>query len=139
MNLYVVDASVAAKWFFEEIHAEASQQLLEDRYYLHAPDFFLMEIDSLLCKRIRRKEINEREGQKIRAALRQFPIQYHPFQNMLDLAYEIANRTGHSVYDCLYIALAALLQGQMVTADRRLYDGLAHGPFARYVRWVSEE
>jgi predicted nucleic acid-binding protein len=42
------------------------------------------------------------------------------------------------VYDSLYVALAMLLGAPMVTADRRLYDALAAGPFAKYVAWVED-
>src|SRR5438046_9849081 len=35
-----VDASVALKWFVEEIHAEAARCLLDDQYALYAPDLF---------------------------------------------------------------------------------------------------
>ena len=50
MSLYVVDASVAAKWFIEEVHAEAALALLRESNRLHAPDFLLVEMDGLLCK-----------------------------------------------------------------------------------------
>jgi predicted nucleic acid-binding protein len=57
---------------------------------------------------------------------------------LLDSAYEIANQTRQSIYDCLYVSLARLLNGQMVTADRRIYDGLADGLFAEHGVWVQD-
>jgi predicted nucleic acid-binding protein len=47
-------------------------------------------------------------------------------------------QTGQSMYDCLYVALAALLKDRMVTADRRLYDALKDGPLRKHVAWVGE-
>ena len=38
----------------------------------------------------------------------------------------------------LYLALAIHLDGQMVTEDRRLYDGLTNGPLAKHILWVED-
>ena len=137
MSSFVVDASVAAKWLFEEAHTEEALRLLDGRNRLHAPDFLLIEVDNIICKRIRRGKIGEDGGREARAGLRRFPVQHHASQGLLDPAYEIANRTRRSLYDCLYLALAVMLDMRMVTADRRLYDGLADGPFAKHVMWVE--
>lgn len=138
MTVYVVDASVAAKWIFEEVHTNDALRLLDNRNQLHAPDFFLVEVSNVVCKRIRRKEISDEEGHESYAALRQFPVRTHSFSLLLDPAFEIAIRTKQSLYDCLYIALATLIGGYMVTADRRLYNGLAGGPFSNYVHWLED-
>lgn len=138
MNPYIVDASVAAKWFTEEKQSEISLTLLFGQTQLHAPDFFLLEMDSVFCKWIRRGIVTVKEADDIRSALKKSQIEFHPFLPLIDTAYAIANRSRQSVYDCLYIALAVLLKGKMVTADRRLYNGLAKGQFAKYVLWVED-
>jgi len=137
LSVYVVDASVAAKWFARERHAESSLGLLSEGNRLHAPDFFVLEMDSVLCKWIRRGVIAEAEGDEIRSALERLPIQKHPFSVLRDSAYRIANRTGRGLYDCLYVALAALVGGPMVTADRSLYEGIRKGRLAEHVLWVG--
>ena len=134
----IVDASVAAKWFFEEVHTEAALRLLDPRHRLYAPDFFLVEVDNVVCKRVRRDECSVAEGRKVRAALRQVPVQTHPAVALLDPAYEIAIRTDQNLYDCLYVALAMLVKGRMVTADRRFYEALAAGPLAKHRLWVED-
>ena len=138
MSVFVVDASVAAKWVFPESHTENSLRLLTGQNRLHAPDFLFAELDNVVCKRIRLGEISQVEGNRVREALRRFPIQTHSFLPLLDPGYEIAVRSGRSLYDCLYVALAVLLDGQMVTADRRLYKGLAGGPLSKSILWVEE-
>lgn len=50
MSILVVDAGVAAKWFFDEPLSDEAARLLDPSYELHAPDFFLLEIDNVLCK-----------------------------------------------------------------------------------------
>ena len=138
MSTYIVDASVAAKWFMEEADSNAAARLLADGHWLHAPDYLLIKIDSVISKRIRRKEMSEEDGRKVRTAFRQFPIQSHNFLSLLDPAYEIAISTGQAIYDCLYVALATQLDAPMVTADRRFYRALAHGPFAGQLLWVQD-
>lgn len=138
MSVLIVDASVAAKWFFKEDNGEEALSVLDENNELHAPDFLLLELDSIICKWVRRGAVDAAEGIEIRAALRRYPVQHHPFTSFLDSAFTIASQTGQSIYDCLYVALAAVLHGRMVTADRRFYDALKGGPFKKYVVWVGD-
>ena len=48
----------------------------------------------------------------------------HPTSPLVTPAFDIVDRTGRTVYDCLYLALAAKLSGVMVTADEKLANGL---------------
>ncbi|MFH1091272.1 MAG: type II toxin-antitoxin system VapC family toxin [Pseudomonadota bacterium] len=138
MNVIIVDASIAAKWFIEENYGQAALSVLNDNNQLHAPDFMLLEMDNIICKWIRRRSIDTREAVDLRIALRQYPIKLHPFLSCLDPAFAIAVQTGQSVYDSLYVALATLLEGRMVTADRRLYDLVKNSRFKKYVVWVGD-
>ncbi|MFZ0930313.1 MAG: type II toxin-antitoxin system VapC family toxin [Syntrophobacteraceae bacterium] len=139
MSIYVVDASVAVKWFFDEPLSDESTRLLDASYVLHAPDLFLIEIDSVLCKKIRRGEISEGEAQEIRSAVDIFPLQKHPFRLLLDSAFELAVQTQSSPYDCLYLILAISLGAQMVTADRRFYDSISRSQLAiGSLCWVED-
>ena len=138
MSVYVVDASVATKWFITEPHAAAALSLLEGNNELHVPDFFLLELDNVVCKWIRRGVITNVEGDETRSALGRIPFHTHSSAGLRDPAYAIANETGCTFYDCLYVALAILLGAQMVTADQRLYNALPNGPFAEHVLWVED-
>jgi len=138
MSVFVVDASVAAKWFFNEEDAVNALSVLHEGNQLHAPDFLRLEMDSILCKWVRRGTVGAADARDIRDTFRRYPIEYHPFASLQDSAYAIATQAGRSVYDCLYVALAALLKAKMVTADRRLHDALKDGPFKRHVVWVGD-
>lgn len=137
MSVLIVDASVAAKWFIEEEYGEAALSVIREGNQLHAPDFLLLEMDSIICTWVRRGAITPDEGWDVRNALRQYPIRHHPCISLLDSAYVIATRTGQTIYDCVYIALSAALKGRMVTADRKLCDALKSGPFKQHVVWVG--
>ena len=138
MSVFIVDASVAAKWFIDEEYSEAALSVLKEKNKLHAPDFLFLEIDSIICKWIRRGIVTTEEAVELRDALRRYPIQNHPFASYLNSAFAIANETKQSIHDCLYVALAALLKAKMVTADRRLYDGIRSGWFKKHVVWVED-
>jgi predicted nucleic acid-binding protein len=138
MSLYVVDSSVAAKWFFLEPHSEEALTLLDNRHELHAPDLLLMEVDSVVCKRIRTREITVRLGREIRAALRRSPVRFHPSEPLLEPAFELAVDTRQSIYDCVFLALAILLRGQMATADRRFFNSMHASRYADAVCWVAD-
>jgi len=141
MSLYVVDSSVAAKWFFPEPHNEEALALLDDRHELHAPDLLLMEVDNVVCKRIRSREITVRIGREIQAALRRASVRLvrlHPSEPLLEPAFELAVATEQSIYDCAFLALAVLLQGQMVTADKRFLQSVRASRYAGFVCWVAD-
>lgn len=52
-------------------------------------------------------------------------------------ALELALLFERSVYDSLYVCLASLLNYQLVTADRRLYNALASA-FAQTMLWIED-
>ena len=138
MSPLVVDSSVAAKWFVREEHTESARRVLDECDQLHAPHFFLLEMHSIFCKWIRRGHMSQDEGDSIRSALPRYPVQIHASSSLVDPAYAIASRTGRSFYDCVYVSLAERLGCPVVTADRRLCEGLADGPFAKHVLWVED-
>ena len=138
MSVYVVDASIAAKWFLNESHSDEACLVLHSGHELHAPDFFLLEMDNLLAKHVRRGSIASKDAADIRDALRRFDISYHSFAPLLDDTYELADAIRQSPYDCLYVVLAVLLNGRLVTADRRLCQVLARTRLAEHVLWVEE-
>jgi predicted nucleic acid-binding protein len=134
----VIDASVAAKWFLDEVLCEESRGMLHRGHSLHAPDFLLLEMGSVFLKRIRRGDITPDDADVARSMLRQLPVEYHGFTPFLDRAYEVAYLTGQSIYDSLYVALALLLDAQVITADRRLYEGLKNGLFRKHIVWIED-
>jgi predicted nucleic acid-binding protein len=48
-----------------------------------------------------------------------------PIEDLVQRALELAIDSQHPVYDCLYVALAEELPGDLVTADERLYRAFA--------------
>jgi predicted nucleic acid-binding protein len=65
MKTFVVDASVAIKWFLPEIHSEAALRLRNANYELHVPKFLHLEIGNVLCKKQRQTELTQEESSLI--------------------------------------------------------------------------
>jgi predicted nucleic acid-binding protein len=138
MTLYVVDVSVAAKWFLPEIHSDAALRLCHADSRLHVPGLFDLEFSNIVCKRIRRQEISTEDGYEILQAIAKIPMTRHPDNSLLSSAFELANQTYRSLYDCLYLALAVNLKAHMVTADHKFYENVSQGPLKIYLSWVED-
>ena len=138
MSVYVVDASVAVKWFLLEVHSDAAFRLRDPSYTLHVPAFFILEFGNVVCKKIRRGEITLEESLVMLQDVHHIPMQHHPDEALFPRAFELANETRHSLYDCLYLALAVLLGGKLVTADRKFYDALQIDFLSKHLCWVED-
>ena len=134
----IVDASIAVKWFIPELQWEYAARL-QSTPDLFAPDFMQLECANVLTKKVRRGEIDRETANQIQQQLQWTPIQLYPWQELLGEATMIAHDTHRSLYDCLYVALAHQLNGEMVTADRKLYVSLKGDPqWGRHLLWIEE-
>ena len=138
MTRYVVDASVGIKWFLPEIHSEAAGRLPLLKASLHVPAFFHLELSNVLSKRIRRDELAPEEGEAILKELQRIPLQKHSNERLMRPAFALAVQPGRSFYDCLYLALAEALDGQVVTADRKFCYSLAPSRYGKRILWVED-
>jgi predicted nucleic acid-binding protein len=129
----VVDASVALKWFVNEPEAVQARRLLSGTYSLRVPDLIYGEIGNALWKRVRRKEITIDQGEQVLNALASIPWSVHPTSSLAPAAFGIAVRTGCTMYDGLYVALAVGGGALLVTADEKLVRQLSQTPLAAHV------
>ncbi|MSP62578.1 MAG: PIN domain-containing protein [Myxococcales bacterium] len=139
MSRRVVDASVALKWFFPEVHSDAAARLLDGPHDLVAPDLLGPEVGNVLWKRVRRGEITSAEAQQVWRAFAAIPIEIRPSRPLIDAAMEIGIREKRSVHDSLYLALALAETCRLVTADRKFYLAIAGGPLADSIVWVEDD
>ena len=134
----VVDASVAIKWFLPEIHSEAASLVLETKCELMAPDLIWVEVGSILWKKVIRKEINVQEAEGILKDFLRFPVQTPGSKFLLNSAWQLANGSGATVYDSLYLALARYHGCPLVTADRKFYEVTTKKTAGSSVIWVED-
>jgi predicted nucleic acid-binding protein len=120
----VIDASVAAKWYFPEPGNDAADGLLAKRTTgereLLAPDLIVPEFTNVLWKHFRRQDCSREAAEAILALWevdRPSLVASSLFSNQ---AFQLATVLDQSVYDCFYLALALAIEAPLVTADRRL-------------------
>jgi len=139
--LICVDASVAAKWLFEEEHSAQADLLLrtalEQRQPIIAPPLLLSEVLNIIRQRIRQGGLTLDEGQALLAQFLAIPISRQVPEALYGRALAIADEHNlPAVYDAHYVALAETLQATLWTADQRLLRAL--GNRRPFVRWLGD-
>lgn len=127
MNRAVLDASVAIKWYVPEVHSDKARKVLaalSQGLTLHAPDLIYPEFGNILWKKERLGELTRDDANQVLTAFTAVPKTIHKSETLLPAALEIATLSGRTVYDSLYLALAAHLDTVVITADLRLYNAL---------------
>jgi predicted nucleic acid-binding protein len=87
---YVVDASVAVKWFVPEIHSETAARLLDETQELIAPDLLLPEFGNILWKKVQKGEITPETSRQILQNFKAVTLQTCPSEPLLELAVDMA-------------------------------------------------
>ena len=134
---YVVDASVAIKWYVPEIYEQEATKILQGNHLLHVPELIYPEFASILWKKVRRGEINATEGQQIITAFSKQRLFPHSHQQLVQSAYTGAEATGQTAYDWMYLALAISLSCEFVTADEKFYQALKSTPLQKNLLWIG--
>jgi predicted nucleic acid-binding protein len=141
VSLFVIDASVAAKWFLparDETLVDEALSLLtgytEGRFRFLVPDLFWAEFANILWKAARQGRCSKTAAAQAVALMKIRNLPTIPTRLIADQAFSIAADFDRTVYDCLYVVLAVLSKAQLITADERLANSLAaHLP----VKWLG--
>lgn len=134
----VVDASVAIKWFVPEIRAEAARRLLREGITLLASDLIWAEVANALWRKWRKKELSAEDVEGILNDFRRYPLHICSGESLYDVAWPVAQGSGRTFYDSLYLALAMSNGCPMVTADLRFYNAIKDTPWGRHCLWVED-
>jgi len=135
----VIDASVGVKWFVPETHSGEADMLLGDGFRRHVPVLFFTEVAQTLWKKIRlRRELSDENGREICRRLLLMPLEVHPTDFVLEMAFGIALDTGRTVYDSIYLATARAMNCELVTADLRLYNAAQGTSLATSLIWIAD-
>ncbi|PWU02923.1 MAG: hypothetical protein C5B51_20095 [Terriglobia bacterium] len=127
--LWVIDASVTAKWFIPELHKDKADQLLRDymsdQIELIGPDLLIPEMGNLLSSRCKRGDITPAEAAESYGLFLSLNIPMRPSSTLGLAALGLAISERRSVYDMLYVALAEQSSCNFVTADQKLVNALS--------------
>jgi predicted nucleic acid-binding protein len=135
---YVIDASVAAKWFIPEAGSEAALAYLDDEHKLLAPDLLWPELGNVLWKKARRGELSADEARDVLDLARRAPLLTRPSGPLTPAALELALALDCTVYDGLYLALAVQSDSVLITADEALKRRVAGTDIDESIRVLGE-
>lgn len=123
---YVVDASVAFKWYLMEADEDRAGRLLlaaqRQELSLFAPDLLALEVANIAWKRYRRGDLSVEEACGVVDEILAAPVANIGSASVLRRATEIATTLSCTVYDSLYLALARTYDALLITGDRRLCE-----------------
>lgn len=136
--IVVVDASVAAKWLFLEPGSEEALHILESFEHFIVPDLFRIELDAIITKKLRRRELTIDEAMAKKMEAGRFPLQVVSYHSIRDTAFDLSSTLPVTLYDATYIATALVRKGIFVTADERLVHGCSTTPLNKRVQSIYE-
>jgi predicted nucleic acid-binding protein len=140
---YVIDASVALKWFLSEEESDGADALFEaflrNRIELLAPDVLLLEVANALWKQTAiLKLLRPEDVISIFHDFVTLPLNLQASNPLASRALELALKFHHPIYDTLYCALAIENDCEFVTADKVLVSKLSgHLPFVRFLSTIK--
>lgn len=120
MNRYVVDASLAIKWFLPDNYQKEATSYLIQSDLLFAPSYLKVEFDSILSKWCRSGRLNYEKAIGIRSVFNQIQISYFGFETLSHISFDVASKNSVTYYDALYLCTAKLKKCEMITFDRKL-------------------
>lgn len=139
MSVFVVDASLVVKWFVPEVDSDAACRWLDAPHDYIAPDLLFPETGNTVWKKVRRGELRPDDGLQLATDLSVIAVEAVSMRGLLPDAHALALRTGITVYDATYLALAVRLETQLITGDDRFARRLADHPLlAPHVRSLRD-
>jgi predicted nucleic acid-binding protein len=137
----VIDAGVLIKFYVPEVLSDRAERLLakveREEVGLLAPDLIYPEAGNTLWKKQRLKELTRSEVEEITDAILSLPLKIEASKSLLPLAVELATAYGITVYDALYISLTKVYETTLITADRKLAEGLGKTDLRDSVTWLG--
>lgn len=141
-----IDASVAAKWVFEEEYSEQAIALADDcrktRQRLIGPALLPIEVSNVIRLRMSREGLSLADADDALERFLTFSVAFRPLApGEQDALYHRALRLAvehdlPAVYDAQYLALAETLGCTLWTDDRRLIRLLAGK--LDYLKWIAD-
>lgn len=138
---YVVDASVALKWYLDdEEYIHNARKILRNygdrKIEIIVPDFFLVEVGNALNVAVRRGRLEAGKAFDYFQHILELDIPVMGCSGFLVSAWEFAREYDRSVYDSLYVAMADTLNHDFCTGDKKLYNALRDR--LTWVRWIGD-
>jgi hypothetical protein len=134
---FIVDASVALKWFVAETGSLVADELSASNHRLFAPRLILTEVANALARKSMAGLMSPPEA---RVYLRSLPNYFDGLlavDEFIEPALENACAIRHPIYDLIYLEAARRLDALLITSDRRFTAKIAGTGLARHVTLLS--
>lgn len=135
---FVIDASVAIKWYIPEIYEQEALSLVIAKHRFHVPELILPEFINTIWLIVRRGALTKSQGEQIVEDFVKRRWTIHSQNSVIKTAYLGAVSSGQTVYDWTYLALAVSLSCEMVTADQKFYKALEKTPLKSNLKWIGD-
>ena len=128
----IIDASVALKWLVPEEGSDRAEALLR-RIDLTGPTLIHAEVANGLSKKARRGELGDNPDLGILIESLASFVQTIDEVPVMARALQYAAALNHSIYDCVYLALAEQLDRELVTADVKFLNKVKASDMAHLI------
>jgi predicted nucleic acid-binding protein len=135
---FIVDASVAVKWFVAEADSLVADELSAGNHRLFAPRLLLTEVANVLARKAMAGLMSVAEARAYLRSLPQYFVGVLSVDDLIEPALENACTLRHPIYDLIYLEAARRFDAQLVTADHRFIAKLAGTDLARHVTLLSD-
>jgi len=119
-SAFVLDASAFVRLILLDPVAADWAQTLETAGMVLAPELMLTEVANTLWKLQRAQQLQGVNPQELLAHAKGLVDHIEPDRQLQVEALALAIHFNHSVYDCVYLALARREAATLLTADRKL-------------------
>ena len=119
-SAFVLDASAVVRLILLDPVAADWAQTLETAGMVLAPELMLTEVANTLWKLQRAQQLQGVNPQELLVHAKGLVDHIEPDRQLQVEALALAIHFNHSVYDCLYLALARREAATLLTADRKL-------------------
>lgn len=121
---FVLDCSVTMAWCFEDEITEYSENALNSLFNAKAivPPLWDLEVTNVLLQALRKKRITKMQLIRFKDSLSLLPIQiqYAQEHRSINSIMALAEETGLTIYDAVYLELALRQNLPIATLDKTL-------------------
>lgn len=132
--MLVVDASVAVKIATAEVDSDRAIEAVAYREDCIAPDLLLTEVASALAKKVRFAGLPPGMAESGLETVYPLFAEFAETRDMLRAAIGLSAALNHSLFDCVYLALAIERECELVTADLKFAAIARAGGYATLIR-----
>jgi hypothetical protein len=135
---FIVDASVAVKWFVAETDSLVADELSASNHRLFAPRLIVAEVANALARKAMAGLMSAAEACVYLRSLPHYFDDVLAVDELMEPALENACAIRHPIYDLIYLEAARRLDAQLITADQKFTAKIAGTGFARHVTLLSD-